>query len=425
MDTTKPKKPKAPWLALFTSGTSTTPGTAETGAGTEPAHAGIAAPPASGLSPVTLIAALVTAASVAFTTWSVYDLLAAHAPALVALATGVGLEMVWLFALASEYQQAKSTGRTEQRVSVTGWVLAVLTAVVIVVHAFLTAGSLVILAAMPLAAKAGWHLRTRAVAAETRARLEAEQAAREEAQRAEREAARAEQAEREEARRREQALSTNLTEDEEQDIADLYRRANLARRRAKAQTELTTAEAEADQHRAEADAEAERIRQETEHRMRQEALQRQVDEQMAVQRANADLLKQRAELEAELRLAQPYQLGAGQSRVPDDASSLEPAPGAPGEATFAGFGSALKAVAGTSTSTGGEQQAPGVPGVPGQPGTHHSAAEAEANRRQVAQAHAALLKAQGGEPKIAEVARAAGISHRAAGRHLRALGLRG
>lgn len=352
--------------------------------------------------PAAVIAVLVTLASVIFTTWSVYDLLAPHAPALVALTAGAGLELVWLFALATEYQQAKGNGRVDSRLSATGWVLAAVTAVVIFVHGALTAWPLVVLAALPLAAKAGWHLRTRAQAAETRNRLETEQIERSEQQRQEREAAEAEQAERAEAQRREQALSSALSEEQEAELAALEQQTEYLQRRTEKELALEDARAQAEQQKSLAE------------------IRRRAEQQMAVDEGAADIEVRRLELSNRIRLAQPVysvtELGEG---VPDDASSL--GSGATGgfATSCAGFGSALGATA--RAGTGADQQAPGVPVGSG---THQSAAEAEANRRRVAQVYTSLLKTQDAEPSIAEVARQAGLSDRAAGRHLRALGLR-
>ncbi|PWV44557.1 hypothetical protein [Nocardiopsis sp. L17-MgMaSL7] len=382
--------------------------------------------------PTTVIATAVTAASVVFTTWSVYDLATPTVPALVALAVGAGVELVWLFVLATEWKRANLTGDHSRGLTATGWILATLAAVVIAVHGVLASPALAILAVLPLAAKAGWHWQTRQRAEETRARIEAEQAEadRAEAERAEAEAERVRvEAERAE---RELALSVDPTDEDEREIAKLRRQANVAKLRAAAETDLTTAQAEADRLRQEADAEAERIRRQSESRMRREAIQNKTEEELAALEANARLFKRRQEVEVEMALTRPYALTSGTTpRVPDDASALQPGGGGtPGSwvASGAGFGGAM-AHAGTAPAhvgghvRGSDQQMPQVPGqVPGAV-VHHSSAEAEVNRARVAEVFEVLHQATGEAPSIAAVARGAGVSDRAAGRHLRAAGL--
>ncbi|MGW5880264.1 hypothetical protein ACWFMI_27330 [Nocardiopsis terrae] len=291
------------------------------------------------------IASVVTAASAVFTIWSVWDL-ARHgaeegqaAPHAVGLGAGIGVEAVWLWLLAIEWKQASRTGRVNPVLTRTGWALAAGAAVVLAVHGVMTSWPMALLAVLPLAAKAGWHWLTALRCEQTRARLEAEAAAARAAVDAERQAEEAAQAAEQADRERELALSTELTEGEERELAEIRRQAAYARARAAAETELTSAEAEADRLRQEAAADAERVRQETEHQMRQDALRRRVEAQMAAQQADADLLRQRLSLEQELRLMRPFELGAAgavsgsSDQVPNDASGLEGLPPA-----TAGFG---------------------------------------------------------------------------------------
>lgn len=378
-----------------------------------------------GVNPTTAIASLVTLASVVFTTWSVFDMATPAAPDLVALAAGAGVELVWLYILATEWQQAGRTGHLSRGLTVTGWVLAAVAAVIITVHGVLTMLALAVLAVLPLAAKAGWHWQTSLRAAATRARLEAEaQTARERAEAARREAEERHHREAE-AQRRSQELSVEPTDADEREIAQLRRKAAVARLRADAEKDLVTAEAEADRMRQEAEADAERIRLETESRMRREAIENRTAEDLAVLEANAKLFRRRHEVEVELALTRPYELETGTStRVPNDASMLQT--GTPG--TFAnsgaGFGGAMASARSAHVSVGGsDQQVPQVPGQGSEAMVHHSAAEAEANRRKVGQVYEVLARATGEAPSIAAVARGAGISDRATGRHLRALKL--
>lgn len=279
-----------------------------------------------------IIASVVTAASAVFTVWSVWDL-ARHgaeegqaAPHLVGLGAGIGVEAVWLWLLAIEWQQATRTGRVNPVLTRTGWALAGGACVVLVVHGVLTSWPMALLAVLPLAAKAGWHWLTALRCEQTRARLEAEAAVARAAAETERQAEEETRRQEEEVKRREQMLSTGLTPEQEEELAQIRRQASYARAKAEAESELTTAQAEADRERQQADADSERIRQETESQMRQEAVQRRVREQMAMQQANVDLLKQRNELEMELRLTRPYALGSAEeahsSRVPDDPSGF-------------------------------------------------------------------------------------------------------
>lgn len=292
-------------------------------------------PPSGWTDPVRLISGVITAASAITTVWALWDLIsgdgtdpAAH---LVGLAAGLVVEGGWLVVLASNYQAAAREGSVARWRTIVGWTLAGGAALLLGYHG-VAADSLAwsLLGLLPLISKTAWHVITHTRARRTRQALDA----RESQEKAAAEAARA-QAE------RERALSTGLTPEQEEELAGIRRQAVYARAKAEVETELTTAEAEADRQRQQAGSESERIRQETESQMRQEAIRRQVAEQMAVQQANADLLQQRHDLETKLRLTRPYELGraddAGE-RVPDDPSGFGiPPVGGP----VAGFGAGL------------------------------------------------------------------------------------
>ncbi|MFC9090677.1 hypothetical protein [Nocardiopsis dassonvillei] len=283
------------------------------------------------MNPTTVIAALVTLASVVFTTWSVYDLATPTAPAVVAIAAGLGAELVWLYVLAAEWQRAGRTGQLSHGLTATGWGLAALTAAVIAVHGVLTFLPLAALAALPLAAKAGWHWQTRLRAEETRTRLDAEaEAARAAAQAQRQEAEEARQRE-EEAARRASKLSSALTEDQEAELAALERETAYVTAKTEKELALDAARARADQQRALAE------------------IRRQAEQQMAVDEGAADIEVQRLKLRNRIRLAAPVYTvtelpASGQyetaPQVPDDLSGLDTPPptgGAPA-APVAGFG---------------------------------------------------------------------------------------
>ncbi|WP_026117161.1 hypothetical protein [Nocardiopsis valliformis] len=363
------------------------------------------------INPTTVIASLVTLASVVFTTWSVFDMATPAAPDLVALAAGAGVELVWLYILATEWQQAGRTGHLSRGLTVTGWVLAAVAAVIITVHGLLTVLALAVLAVLPLAAKAGWHWQTRLRAAATRARLAAQAEA--ERERAETARRKAEEERRlaQEQQRRDQELSQELTEEQEKELARLRREAVFVSAKSAAELELDAARARADQERALAD------------------IRRQAEQQMAVDEGAADIEVRRIEMANRIRLASPVysvtEVPTLTGGVPNDASALSGGgtPGTPGIFTGsgAGFGAMMRTA--QAPHTGVDQPMPGVPGtVPTSP-AHRSVAEAEANRAAIAQAYRHLFRQGGAEPSIAAVAAQAKVSDRTAGRHLRALGL--
>ncbi|MFL1439837.1 hypothetical protein ACJOT0_33940, partial [Nocardiopsis sp. frass2] len=328
-------------------------------------------------------AAVPSALSLIWTATSVADMITVGGP-VVALAVGVVLDLALVGGVLIAWV-APEIRRTAGNAS---WVLAAIAAVAIGYHHW--GQEAVIFAVVPLISKLLWHLALAARTAWEQRRDETARALAEQEAEERRAAEHASRAAADADRARREALSTGLTPEEEAEHAELRRQARRIRARAEAEREVIQAEADADRIRQEATSEAERIRQETEHRMRQDAIRRRVEEEMAVQQADADLLKQRFALERELRLIRPYELTGSEpaSRWPDDASALTP-PGGP-TAGFGGFGGRTE---------------------------HPSAGEAERNRRLVADARKALL-AEDREVTIGALARHTGLSERTVGRHL-------
>lgn len=361
--------------------------------------------------PLLIAATIPSLLSLAWTAWSVADMIPAPAP--IAIAAGIALDVMLVAAVAIAWM-APTIARGAQ---IASWVIAGVAAAAIALHSWHLSPALVLMAAVPLIAKALWGL---ALSAKTAQEVEAA--------RVEAEEAKATEAKRVEAERKAARLSTGLTPEQEEELAQIRRQAAYARAKAAAESELTTAEADADRERQQAEAESERIRRQAESQLRQEAVNNKTEEELAVLEANARLVKRRQEVEVELELTRPYALPSGTgTRVPDDASMLQGGgPGTPGSfvASGAGFGGAMVATGAASAHMGGsDQQMPQVPGqVPGAV-VHHSSAEAEVNRARVAQVFKVLEQATGEAPSIAAVARGAGVSDRAAGRHLRAAGL--
>ncbi|WP_201294724.1 MULTISPECIES: hypothetical protein [unclassified Nocardiopsis] len=368
-----------------------------------PQPAAVVAPTGAGINPTTAIAALVTLASVVFTTWSVYDLATPAAPAAVAIAAGAGAELVWLYVLATEWQRAGRTGQLSHGLTATGWGLATLTAVVIAVHGALTFLPLAALAALPLAAKAGWHWQTRLRAEETRTRLEAEAAAARAAAEAQRQAEEEARRREEEDERRQRELSTDLTEEQRAELAALEREAAYVSAKTEKELALEAARAHAEQQRALAE------------------IRRQAEQQMAVDEGAADIEVQRLKLRNKIRLAAPVytvtELPAGghheaASQVPDDLSGLDTPPSTGGVGTpVAGFGFPQKQAPARGAHPA-DQRVPRVP-TPGDTGL----SEGERNRRLVLEAYR-RLSVGGKAPSISAVAEAAGVSRRTVNRHL-------
>lgn len=274
-----------------------------------------------------IIASVVTAASAVFTVWSVWDL-ARHgaeegqaAPHLVGLGAGIGVEAVWLWLLAIEWQQATRTGRVHPVLTRTGWALAGGACVVLVVHGVLTSWPMALLAVLPLAAKAGWHWLTALRCEQTRARLDAEAATARAAAEAERQAQEETHRQEVEKEARQSKLSAELTEEQQAELAELEREAAYVAAKTDKELALDAARAHADQQRALAQ------------------IRRQAEQQMTVDEASADIEVRRAELRNRIHLASPLysvrELPAGETQqVPDDPSGF-------GVPPVAGFGAGL------------------------------------------------------------------------------------
>ncbi|MER6626028.1 hypothetical protein, partial [Streptomyces sp. NPDC000931] len=202
-------------------------------------------PPSGGVDPVRLLAGVLTAGSVIFTGWKIWDLIAGPGAGIlmhgVGIGTGLAIEAAWLLLLALAHQQATRTGQVSQWVTIAGWVLALGATTILAVHG-IQAGSwvMVLLGVLPLMAKTAWHGLTHIRAQETQTRVKAADEARAKDERAE--AERAEEAARVEAERaeRERALSVDPTDEDEREIAKLRRQATVARLRAEAEKDLTT-----------------------------------------------------------------------------------------------------------------------------------------------------------------------------------------
>lgn len=217
-----------------------------------------------------------TLLSMAWTAWSVVDLVGRAAPTPVAAAVAAGLELTWVALVALEWAQVHRTGRAPRGLAVAGWATAAVVVAVLALHGWLAHWSLIPLALMPLGAKALWHWALASMAEEVR-----EQQA--EARRQEEEEA-----------RRAAELDTGLTPEQQAELAELRRQAAYLRERAAAEAEVTQARAE-----------AERLREEIDHQLRRETLRRAAELRMDTDRTTAEVLLQRVELERELRMSQP------------------------------------------------------------------------------------------------------------------------
>lgn len=252
--------------------------------------------------PLVITAAIPSVLSLAWTAWSIADMVPAPWP--IAVAAGIALDIALVAAVALAWM-APSVTRPAQ---VASWVVAALAAAAIGVHSFEITPALALLAAVPLVAKGLWHLALVAKTAADAAQKQAEDARR-----------KAEQEQKQKQRR----LSTNLTEDEEAKVADLKRRAAFTKEQAEAQRELDAATSEA------------------QHRAKLAQIQRQAEEQMAADEATAQIHVRRHELAQQINLAAPVAAAAPAQHqqlpaVPDDASSL-----APPQDGQAGFGAGL------------------------------------------------------------------------------------
>ncbi|MFE0267271.1 hypothetical protein ACFWZ7_14435 [Nocardiopsis alba] len=234
--------------------------------------------------PLLIAASIPSVLSLAWTAWSLADMIPAPLP--IALAAGVALDIMLVAAVAIAWM-APAAARLAQTIS---WIIAALAAVAIGVHSFEITPALVLLAPLPLVAKGLWHL---ALVAKSAADTAATEAAAREAE-----------------------LDDGLTEEQQIRLARIRRDAAYARAEGEAQRELTAAHSDVD------------------HQERLDQIRRRADEQMATDEASARIHVRRHELAQQIRLAAPVTTPeiAG-PRVPDDISSL----------TDMGFGAELEA----------------------------------------------------------------------------------
>lgn len=347
-----------------------------------------------------LAAAIPSLAALPWAAWAIAHLI--PAPIIIGLLLGIVFDL----ALVGTVALALTTPRISTQASQVGWVAAIAAAAAIALHTGL--GGAALFAITPLLSKALWQLVIASHRADEEARATTTRARRA----AEEEEAKAEA----ERRRREREAAEEEAKADDDSFTVEQRRRLAELRNTRAFTE----------------AEAEELRklEETQARVDHEAklaqIRRQAEENMARMDATANLMVRRAELEERIELASPprrqtFALGSG-SFAPDDASALG------GDAGM-GFASAMAQarMQAPTVRTGPDQEVPGVPGkVPTptvQTREHPSVVEARRNRAACGQAFQELLEELGEVPSIAAVATAAGVSDRAAGRHLRALGL--
>ncbi|MEU0493752.1 hypothetical protein ABZ249_31380 [Nocardiopsis sp. NPDC006139] len=256
--------------------------------------------------PLLIAATIPSVLSLAWTAWSVADMIPAPLP--VALAAGIALDVALVAAVAIAWV-SPAIARPAQ---VASWLIAAVAAAAIALHSWGISPALALMAAVPLISKALWHLALSAKAAgdAQAAEAEARAAEQEEAARAEAEAKAA-------------RLSTALTEDEEAELADLERQAAYIAAKADKQVALEEAKAKAAQ------------------KLRLAEIDRDADMQMATDEATARVYVRRAELAHRIRLAEPVytatEIGAG-TRIPDDPSGLDGLPPAGSGVPTAGFG---------------------------------------------------------------------------------------
>mgnify|MGYP001243168518 FL=1 len=269
-------------------------------------------PPGPRTRPLLIAASIPSVLSLAWTAWSVADMIPAPLP--VAVAAGVALDVALVAAVVIAWV-APAIARGAQ---VASWGIAGVAAAAIAVHSWSISPALALMAAVPLVSKALWHL---ALSAKAVGEAEAAEAA----ARAAEQAAKA----REEADRKGRRLSTELTEDQEAELAELERQAAYVKAKADRQVALEQAQAQAAQQ------------------LRLAEIEREAETQMATDEATAQIHVRRAELAHQIQLASPVytvtELPAG--RVPDDASGLDDLPPAAGGAPVAGFGGAFGAAA--------------------------------------------------------------------------------
>lgn len=220
--------------------------------------------------PLLIAASIPSALSLAWTAWSVADMIPAPTP--IAIAAGVALDVALVAAVAIAWV-APTIARGAQTAS---WITASIAAAAIAVHSWEISPALALMAAVPLISKLLWGLALKAKASGEAAAAEA----------AARAAAQAAQA-KEEADRKEQRLSTGLTEDQEAELAELERQAAYVKAKADRQVALEQAKAQAAQQ------------------LRLAEIEREAETQMATDEATAQIHVRRAELAHRIQLAAP------------------------------------------------------------------------------------------------------------------------
>src|SRR5690625_2535606 len=249
-----------------------------------------------------------------------------------ALAAGLALDILLVAAIAIAWS-SPAAARSAQAVS---WVIAALATAAIAVHSWQITPALVLLAPLPLVAKALWGLALSAKGAQD----EAARTAAEEQQRTE-------EQQRAEAERKAARMSTDLTEEQQAELAELDRRRAYVESRSSRELALAEAEAQA--------AQQERLAQ----------IRRDAEQQMATDEATAQIHVRRAELAQKIRLAAPVhtatQIGTG-PQVPDDASGITDT-NLHGPTSVAGFGAMFANQGGAPPAPPADQQVP--PPTPG------------------------------------------------------------
>ena len=227
---------------------------------------------------VLAVGGALTGASMAWTAWSVVDMVGTITPLPVAIAVATGVELSWLAMVAVEWAHAQRGQRVPRALAAAGWATVAVVVAVLTLHGVMAGWALIPLAAMPLGAKALWHWALVSRAEEARER-----------------------------RQRAAAMDDSLTEEQQAELAEARRQAAYIRARA--------------------EAEAERLRAEAEHQARLDALRRQAELQMEADQAAAEVARRRCQLRAELERGRAL-LGlqpATPTATPGDTPGGEPA----------------------------------------------------------------------------------------------------
>lgn len=209
---------------------------------------------------VLAVGGALTGASMAWTAWSVVDMVSAATPLPVAIAVATGVELSWLAMVAVEWAHAQRGQRVPRALAAAGWATVAVVVAVLTLHGVMAGWALIPLAVMPLGAKILWHWALVSRAEEAR-----------------------------ELRQRAAAMDDGLTEEQQAELVEARRQAAYIRARAEAEAEMLRAEAE-----------AERLRAEAEHQARLDALRRQAELQMEADQAAAEVARRRCQLQAEL-----------------------------------------------------------------------------------------------------------------------------